>query len=541
MLRKYLNYILFGLVVLAVVGAALRHSQYVHGLVVGMSSSDSKVRSASALELVKTEQFSDSITGESIETRLHAAEALESLGNDSTVVQDKTVKDSVDYRAAAVKQALGLLKDTDSRVRDRTILTLQRIGDSTPGNLSQLVIGIGDGDNAVRKGVRLAFTSAGVGIGPKPNVVENIIARMKADDPTRGPGGDILGSQLFVTNGANCRSLPLLIGFLTDKDAKGYKADEALRSGAADALGKIGDPGATTTLINSMHSDGAHVRRIAIGAIALIADASGEAALTEAVTNPDDDKQARSQAASGLGKIGSSTSISVLINALADKDQDIRGAAIAALARSARQGLTTPLKANVIRSVVSAVQSPIPSQQSGAIDALRAALAPGGAYDATTFVACEALIKVLRSPGGTPQLRASAATALGFPGDKLGVTPLIAQLHDSSGDVSIASRDALAAIGPDSTSALAEAINGGGVVAYYAAQALSLQGVSALNTLQRSAANSANPVGQRWAAVALGEIGVSQARQTLVKLSTNPNQEVALVAREQLNRLGSAE
>lgn len=541
MLRKYLNYILFGLVVLAVVGAALRHSQYVHGLVVGMASSDAKVRSASALELVKTEQFSDSITGESIETRLHAAEALESLGNDSTVVQDTTVKDSVDYRAAAVKQALGLLKDTDSRVRDRTILTLQRIGDSTPGNLSQLVIGIGDGDNAVRKGVRLAFTSPGAGIGPKPDVVEKIIARMKADDPTRGPGGDILGSQLFVTNGANSRSLPLLIGFLTDKDAKGYKADEALRSGAADALGKIGDPGATATLISSMHSDGAHVRRIAIGAIALIADTSGEAALTEAVTNPDDDKQARSQAASGLGKIGSSTSITVLINALADKDQDIRGAAIAALARSARQGLTTPLKAGVIHSVVSAVQSQNLSQQTGAIDALRAALAPGGAYDSTTVVACEALIKVLTSPTAEPSLRASAAIALGFPGDKLGVTPLVAQLHDASGDVSTASRDALAAIGPDSTSALAEAINGGGVVAYYAAQALSLQGVSALSTLQRTAANSANPVGQRWAAVALGEIGVSQARQTLVQLSTNSNQEVALVAREQLNRLGSAE
>src|SRR5579862_8159511 len=101
MVRKHLNYILFGLVVLAVLAIAVRHSHYVHKLVDDMGSSDTKVQSVAALELIKTEQFSDSITGEPDETRVHAAAALEAVGNDASVVPDKSEKDAPDYRAAA--------------------------------------------------------------------------------------------------------------------------------------------------------------------------------------------------------------------------------------------------------------------------------------------------------------------------------------------------------------------------------------------------------------------------------------------------------
>ncbi len=159
MIRKYLNYILFAAVVLVVLGIAVRHSRYVHGLVDDLGSSNVKTQSAAALELIQTEQFSDSITGEPVSTRLHAAESLEALGNDTSVTPDASVKDAPDYRAAAVKQAIGLLKDTEKQVRDRAIVTLERIGDSYPANLKELVNGIGDGDNYVRKGVKAAFIS----------------------------------------------------------------------------------------------------------------------------------------------------------------------------------------------------------------------------------------------------------------------------------------------------------------------------------------------------------------------------------------------
>ena len=329
MVRKYLNYILFGLVVFLVVGVAVRHSQYVHGLVEDMSGSDPKAQSAAALELIKTEQFSDAITGETTETRVHAATALEALGNDTSVKPDPNVKDAPNYRAEAVKQGLSLLKDQEKAVRLRAMQALEKIGDSTPENLKALVDGIGDGDNYVRKGVKTVFTDLAVGIGPRPGVVEAIVDKMTGDSGTRGPGGDILSSAVFLKGGSSARSVPLLLKMLTTKDDKGkFKADEGARSGAEDALGKIGDPQAVPALKIAMHTDTAQVRRGAIGAIALIADKSGEDALTEAITNPDDAKEARAQAASGLGQIGTPTAIATLIKALDDKDQDLRAAAV---------------------------------------------------------------------------------------------------------------------------------------------------------------------------------------------------------------------
>lgn len=541
-MRKYLNYILFGLIVLIVVGIAVRHSRAVHALVDDMGSSDPRVQSQAALELIRTEQFSDAITGESVETRIHAASALEALGNDAGVKPDPTVKDAPDYRADAVKQAIGLLKDQEKTVRARAVETLEKIGDSTPANLKELVNGIGDGDNYVRKGVKTVFIDPTVGIGPKPGVVEAIIAKMKGDGDTRGPGGDILSSPAFLKGGANARSVPLLIQLLTEKDDKGkFKADEGARSGAADALGKIGDPAAVPTLIASMHSDTQQVRRYAIGALALIADKSGESALIEAITNPDDDKQARAQAAAGLGKIATPTAIQTLIKTLDDKDQDIRAAAVAALARAGRPTLNGPTQPAVLAALTTALSNSDAVTRLGAAQALRATLASAQAADAAAVQAGTVLIGTMANDKNDDDLRAASAEALGFPGNQKAVAPLIKALSDPSGEVSLAARDALAGIGPDATDALVATIQKGGTDSYYAEQALARQGAGALPALQKAAADAANPVGQRWAAVALGDLGVAGVSETLRKLASSPNEDVAYVAKEQLNRLGQTQ
>jgi HEAT repeat protein len=536
-----LNYILFGAVVLLVLGIAVRHTRYVHALVDDMGSGNTKLESAAALELIKTEQFSDSITGESVATRVHAAEALEALGNDTSVVPEASVKDAPDYRAAAVKQAIGLLKDTEKQVRDRAVTTLEHIGDSSPANLKELVNGIGDGDNYVRKGVKAALVTQGSGIGPKPGVVEAIVTKMKADDPTRAPGGDVLGSACFTQGGGNARSVPLLIAVLTEKDAKGYKADEGARSGAADALGKVGDPAAVATLIQSMHTDTPHVRRVAVGAIALIASPSGEASLEEAITSPEDDKEARAQAASGLGKIGTSTAIAVLVKTLEDPDQDIRSAAVAALARAARPVSGSPAVRNVLTSLTTALGSSNPTVRLGATHALQAALTGSSETDVASSLACSALISVMADDKNDDDLRAAATAALGFAGNKKAVGPLIAALSDPNGDVSLAARDSLAAIGTDATEALVSVIRKGGTSSYYASQALARQGAPALPALQAAAADTGSPVGQRWAAVALGDLGLSGASETLKQLAHSANEDVSYVAKEQLNRLGQTD
>ena len=52
------------------------------------------------------------------------------------------------------------------------------------------------------------------------------------------------------------------------------------------------------------------------------------------------------------------------------------------------------------------------------------------------------------------------------------------------------------------------------------------------------ATESADAKTQRWAAVALGELGVAEARPALQKLVGSANAEVAAVANEQLDRIG---
>src|SRR5262249_44368587 len=115
--------------------------------------------------------------------------------------------------------------------------------------------------------------------------------------------------------------------------------------------------------------------------------------------------------------------------------------------------------------------------------------------------------------------------------------PLIQALSDPAGQVNTAARDALAAIGPEATTALIATMQKGGTDAYYAAQALSKQGPAALPALQKAAQN-ANPVSQRWAAGALGDRGVAEARPTLQALARSSDPDVSYVAKQQLDRMG---
>lgn len=503
-MRKYLNYLIFGIVVLAVVGLALSHSQRMRRLVNDMANGAPQVRAAAATELIKAEQFMDSITGEPVETRVKVAGALEALGS-----------------ADAVRQAINMLKDQDKPVRDAAVSVLQSIGAKSPENITALAEGLKNGDSNARKGTIQALTDPEKGVGPKPGVVEAIVAQMKADGAARGPGGDVLGHPTFTRNGANKTSLPLLFAQLQDKD-------EGVRTGAAEALGKIGDPAAIPTLKTAMEKDTAQVRRVAIGAIALIAHPSGEDALVEAISNPDDDNEARAQAAAGLGKIASSRAISTLITALDDDDLKLRSAAVAALARAGRpveEGATDP-------TVLSALNSALRDSR----DAVRL-----GAAQALQVIASKeatpSLIALLKNQNNPEDLRAAAALALGFKANTAAVSPLIAALSDDSGEVMTAARDALAAIGEPANSALLSTMQEGGPTAYYAAQAFASRGAEALPALEKAARNP-NPVSQRWAAVALGGLGVAEARPLLEELEKSSDPDVAFVAREQLESFG---
>lgn len=509
--RKYLGYIIFGALVLIVVGVAINHSRYVAGLVGMLAHGTPEQRKSAAAELIKGEQFGDSITGEPVPVRVEAAKSLAFLG-------------TVD----AVKQAMPMLKDIDKPVRMQSIATLQQIGGATQANLTELMNGLKDGDINVRKGTLAVLTATEGGIGPRtnPDVVQAVLSIMKKEDAARGPGGDVLSSPLFVRSGANARSVPALMAFLDEKD-------DGVKRGAADALGKIGDKSAVQKLIAVMHDPkiSLSVRRVVVAAIAVIAAPEGESALTEAVTNPNDDAEARAQAAAGLGKIASPSAIATLVRTLTDPDNQIRSAAIASLARAARSGPNDSLDPEGVTQLTRAAGSPDHLVRLGAIQALLSVHAPA---------ANAALIQALTQDHTEADVRSAAAAALGYSGNRAAVTPLIQSLNDPQGEVATAAVDALSAIGPDATAALIQQTRQGDITAYYAAQALGKQGRAALPALQQAASGATSPA-QRWTAVALGETHQPEARPTLEQLAKSADPNVSSAARQQLDRLGSVQ
>ncbi len=504
-MRKYLSYILFAAIVLLVAGVAVNHSRATRQLVDAMTGGNPTERVAAAKELIRQEAFGDSISGELPEVRVKTAETLELMAD-----------------VPAIQKLRDLSKDQFKPVRDRATLALAKIGDANPDNLNELLVGLKDGDNYVRKATIAALTDPAFGIGPKPGVCEAIAAYMQKEGGARGPGGDALSSPKFAANGANKVAVAPLIAQLDDKD-------EGVRSGAAEALGKIGDPSAVPKLIELKTKDTPQAQRVAIGSLALIAAPSCEAALTEAVGNAATNNEARAQAASGLGKIASPSAVATLVKTLSDNDLKIRSAAVTALGRAGRPAATDAANPNVLTALTAALRDAAHSgTQIGAAQALQIIAAPQ---------ADPSLVGALDAQNSDPQLRVAAAKALGFSGNKTAVGPLISALQDSDGTVNLAARDSLAAIGPDASDALLAATRQDGAVALYAAQALAQQGTAALPALER-ATESANTTTQRWAAVALGELGLAEARPALQKLAGSANAEVAFVANEQLNRIG---
>ena len=259
-----------------------------------------------------------------------------------------------------------------------------------------------DGDVGVRKGAIAAFTDSGSpgvtpGIGPRPDAVKAILAIMKTEADARGPGGDALSKPRFLAQGANALSVPALIGYLSDKD-------DGVRNGAADALGKIGDARAVAPLVAIARDTTAKpdLRRIALGAVALIADPSGEPALTEAISDPNTDNEARAQAARGLGKIGTASAIATLVKLLDDDDLKLRSASVAALAR-AGQSDSVRARGSVLDNLTMALRDSRPALRLGACQALAALHAPE---------ANAPLIQTLTSDKDHADVRAAAATAL---------------------------------------------------------------------------------------------------------------------------------
>ncbi len=502
-MKKYLNYIIFGAVVLMVIGLAVSHSTRIRGLVAGMNSGDKQTQAQAAGDLIKAEQFMDAITGEPVTTRLKAADALETLAT-----------------PAAVKQTLPLLKDQDKRVRDRAIQVMVKIAFQTPDHLKEALPGLKDGDANVKKGTIAAFRT----VGPKSDSIPTLVAYLKKEVDSRASVGTVLGTPLYAKESAI--SLPLLKPYLDEKD-------EAVRVSTVEALGKIGDKAAIPDLDVKMHKDTAQVRRVSIGAIALIAAPAGEPMLTEALKNTEDDDESRTQAAVGLGKIASPTAIDTLLIALDDADLKLRSAASAALARAGRPTADQAPVGMVLTKCISALQSLQSGSEVvkiGVAQALQGIAAPE---------ANASLLAFANNKQASENLRSAALASVGFANNVGAVSALVALLAEQDTEkVGNAALSALAKIGAQAVpSLLATFTKGNDTASYRAAMALAKIGASTLPSLQ-TAAQDKNPNVQRWSAVALGEMGIAEAVPVLNQLKGSADADVAHVAKEQLYRYG---
>jgi HEAT repeat protein len=514
--RKFVNYAIFFAIVALVVGLAVRHSRHMAYLVDSMAGPNREARVAAAKELVKMEQFMDAITGESIPRRIRIVQALEDWGD-----------------ASAVTQAVAFLKDPDRPVRDRIALALARIGTKTADNLQGVVTGSKDGDSNVRKvcisllqvfgqddpnaALRLlqrllpdinadvlisAVQSRNAAVTGQ--LITKVVDAMKADAAARGPGADVLGA--LTARREEC--VKALLPQVADKD-------DGVCSGAIAALGKVGSPTPMPQLVEAMHKRSAQVRRVAIGAIALIAHVSGEAALTEAIRNPDDDNEARAQAAVGLGRIGTPTAIATLVKALSDDDLKVQVAAVDGLA-----GAGEP----AVPALSQAILDPKPRTRARAAQALGGIAKP--AVNAP-------LLQALKDP--VPEVRADAARALGFENNAPAVAALAAAMTDKDGAVATACADALARIGAPARPALTRALSGPPETAFLAAVALAKQGGASVSDVLRTAVSS--PAAGRWAVESLARNRSQDALSALKQLTTAQDPQTRSVASAALQRL----
>jgi hypothetical protein len=120
--------------------------------------------------------------------------------------------------------------------------------------------------------------------------------------------------------------------------------DGSVRSGAASALGYTGDPQVIPALLDALKDQDGSVRSGAARSLGYIGDPQVIPALLDALK--DEDPSVRSGAASALGNIGDPQVIPALLEALKDKDESVRLGAVEALGQITRKWQSTTIPTN---------------------------------------------------------------------------------------------------------------------------------------------------------------------------------------------------
>ena len=362
----------------------------------------------------------------------------------------------------------------------------------------------------------------------------------------------------------------------------------AVHSGAARALGRIGDPRSVEPLTAALgRADGSDVHVAVAQALGMIGDARAVDALVAALSGSSSDSRVREAAAEALGSIGDVRAVEPLIAALDDDIKQVRRATAGSLARvgdvravepliaalaDADKGLSCAIveglgrigDARAVESLISKINDADADVSGAAAEALvligAAAVQPLTAALKTRKANANAstakvLVKVLDSigpdeveplksavgslsaclDGGDQSLRRSAARLLGMIGDTHASDRLVAALVDRSPEVVRAAAGALTELGwqPDRSAAGA---------AYWASQGASDKcveiGPAAIPSLI-AALKDRHRLVRHAAVAALAGIGTPAVEPLIVALNDG-GKDVRTGAAQVLGEIGDA-
>jgi len=246
--------------------------------------------------------------------------------------------------ATAIKPLTRKLTDDDYLVRKTAVSALGMIGNST--TVESIIKCLRDSNCEVRLATIIALAEIGSSEAVKWLIqmlflFECRSVRQVANEALRKIGDTTaiapLSYYLSITRGSinfyerkavidtlveigGSRAVPPLIWLLSDKGD-----DYLLRGQAAQALGKIGDPGAVNQLVRCLKDDSSCVRAASIEALGEIGTPSAIEPLLPLIENSNADMCGF--AALALGKIGVSQAIQPLIKELCNDDPYMREAA----------------------------------------------------------------------------------------------------------------------------------------------------------------------------------------------------------------------
>jgi len=405
-----------------------------------------------------------------------------------------------------------LLKDPDTEaadsrthpVRDAARAAIAEVGAGYP---KQIVDAAKNPDTNIRTQVREALK-------PLAGALKTEMAARLGDKDLRQPMGELL-----ALSGQD--SVALVLPWLSPEKLGGNGDADVVpaKIALAEALGRFKSPVAAKALLPFLDDSDPNVRRTAVAALSNIADPSTTAPLIAAARSRSTDGPARAAAAAALGAIATRETAAALSELLRDPDTFVAAAAATGMRRagSVCQG-----------EIVRALSDPDPTVRRLAADAAGGLADPAPAIDALG--------------DGDAAVRATAARSIGdiavaFPSVRAkSIVCLTALLGESDGNVSTTASEALGRLGTSAISALIPRLGDNDSIAHHAANALSAIGRPAVPALIQAVRS---PRMERWAVVALGEIGDPAARATVAAMVGDSDPDTDFVARAALAKLGN--